>query len=256
LGISLEPTQRFSNRVENYRRYRPGYPSGVIDLIRVTGGLGAGARVADVGSGTGIFTRQLLEAGFEVSAVEPNEAMRLAAEEDLRGYPGFHSIGASAEGTGLPDQAFCAVTSAQAFHWFKREAVRLEFHRILRPGGRVFLIWNGRCEKASPFDGEYQALLGTLGQSYDAVRESVLGTKQEMADFFSEGTFRSDYFDHEQVMTWTELRGRFLSSSYAPTEDDPGCGSVLSKLEDIFRKHESGGRVKFAMTTGVYHGQM
>lgn len=228
----------------------------MIDLIRVAGGLGVGARVADIGSGTGIFTRQLLEAGFDVSAVEPNEAMRLAAEEDLQGYPGFHSIAASAEGTGLPDQDFSVVTSAQAFHWFQREAVRVEFHRILQPDGRVFLIWNGRCEKGSPFDVDYQALLGTLGQSYDAIRDSVLGTKQEMADFFSRGTFRSDYFDHEQIMTWTELRGRFLSSSYAPTEDDAAYDSLLSKLEDIFRKHESGGRVKFAMTTGVYHGQL
>jgi hypothetical protein len=77
-----------------------------------------------------------------------------------------------------------------------------------------------------------------------------------MVDFFAPGTFRSDHFDHEQVMTWTELRGRFLSSSYAPTEDDPACGSVLSELEAIFRKHEREGRVKFAMTTGVYHGQL
>lgn len=212
--------------------------------------------MADIGSGTGIFTRKLLEAGFDVSAVEPNEAMRVAAEEDLRDYPGFHSVAASAEETGLPDQDFSAVTSAQAFHWFQREAVRLEFHRILQPGGRVFLIWNERCEKGSLFDGEYQALLGTLGQSYDGIRESVVGTKEAMAEFFIRGTFRSDHFDHEQVMTWTELRGRFLSSSYAPTEEDPGYGSVLSRLEAIFRKHERGGRVTFAMTTGVYHGQL
>jgi SAM-dependent methyltransferase len=252
----LEPTERFSNRVENYRRYRPGYPSTVIDLIRATGGLSAGARVADIGSGTGIFTLKLLEAGFEVSAVEPNEGMRIAAEEDLQGYPGFHSIAASAEETGLREHHFNAITSAQAFHWFKQEVVRGEFHRIVRPGGWVFLIWNERSEKGSPFDEEYQGLLATLGQTYDGVRESVLGRKQAMGDFFIPGTFRSCHFDHEQVMTWTELRGRFLSSSYVPTEDDPTCGGLLRELEAIFRKHERDGRVKFEMKTGVYHGQV
>jgi ubiquinone/menaquinone biosynthesis C-methylase UbiE len=253
---NIDPTRRFTNRVENYRRYRPGYPSLVIDLIRETCGPSAPLQVVDIGSGTGIFTRKLLEAGFEVSAVEPNEAMRVVAEEDLSGFPHFRSISAPAEVTGLPSHYFNAITAAQAFHWFERGAVRLEFNRILQPGGWCFLIWNERKPKNSAFNHEYQGLLATLGQSFEGVRDRVEADKTSLEDFFLTGSYREAHFDNPHILDWEELRGRFLSSSYVPTEEDPRYGTLLARLEEIFRKHEQDGRVEFEQQTGVYFGRL
>jgi len=248
------PTQRFTNRVDNYRRYRPGYPSAVIDLIRKSCGLATGGQVADIGSGTGILTRKLLEAGFEVSAVEPNDAMRAAAEEDLKDFPGFHSINATAEQTGLSTHGFPALTAAQAFHWFDRVRVGAEFKRILQPDGWVFLIWNERSANGSPFDREYEALLGTLGQTYEGVRNRA--GEKGLADFFRPGSYREACFDNPLSMTWEELEGRFLSSSYVPTEEDPRHLPLLLALEIIFHKYQQEKRVRFEQQTNVYFGQL
>lgn len=250
----MDPTQRFSNRVENYRRYRPGYPSAVVDLIRETAGLSTGAALADIGSGTGILTRKLLEADFDVTAVEPNDAMRQAAEEDLRTFPRFHSVAAPAEQTGLPDHHFAALTAAQSFHWFQREPARLEFRRILQPEGWAFLIWNERKASRSPFDGAYQDLLASLGQSYEGVRNR--SGEESLEDFFVAGSYQMAHFDNPQIMTWDELRGRFLSSSYVPAEGDPQHEPLLAKLEEIFHQHEKQGRVTFDQQTNVYYGRV
>jgi len=152
-------TGRFSDRVEDYVRYRPGYPSAVIDLFKAELGLGAGTCVADAGSGTGIFSELLLRAGATVYGVEPNPEMRAAAERLLAGYSGFHSIAAPAEDTGLPGGSFDLVTAAQAFHWFDAQRARTEFSRLLRPGGHVALVWNGRETASTPFLAAYELSL-------------------------------------------------------------------------------------------------
>ncbi len=116
-----DPTRRFSSRVQNYVRYRPGYPPAVIDLLKKECGLSPSTVIADVASGTGIFTRMLLENGNRVLGIEPNPAMRKAGEEFLSAYPGFASLGGSAEATSLPDHSVDMITAAQAAHWFDRQ---------------------------------------------------------------------------------------------------------------------------------------
>src|ERR1700687_2746837 len=86
------PTERFSSRVENYVRYRPGYPSADLDLLKTRCGLSPGAVVADLGSGAGILSELLLASGAKVIGVEPNDGMRAAAEARLRGQAGFRSV--------------------------------------------------------------------------------------------------------------------------------------------------------------------
>jgi SAM-dependent methyltransferase len=249
----MDVTERFSDRVENYRRYRPGYPAAVIDLVRETAGLEAGATVADVGSGTGILTRLLLEAGWEVFAVEPNGPMRLAAEEDLASWPRFHSVEARAEATGLREGSVEAITCAQAFHWLEREAARAEFRRILKPEGWVFLIWNERCT-GSGFDLAYHEILASLGHAFEGVRDRAEDKRLET--FFRAGTYREARFPNPTRMTWEALRGRFLSSSYAPAEGDPRHGEMLGRLEGIFREYEEDGRVVQEQTANVYFGRV
>lgn len=253
----MKPTERFSNRADDYRRYRPGYPLAVTELMREACGLKAGASVADVGSGTGIFSRLLLEAGFEVTAVEPNGPMQLAAEEDLGHFPRFHSVAAAAEQTGLPGASFDAITVAQAFHWFDHQAARREFQRLLRPGGLVFIIWNNRQIDSSPFARAYEDLLKALGESYEAVahRSQDVGPRG-IEEFFAPGVAQLAEFDNPHVMDWPGLRGRFLSASYAPAKGDPRHEDFLARLERIFRQHEVEGRVTFDQTTKVYYGKL
>ena len=253
---NLKPTERFSNRAADYRLHRPGYPAAIAGLMREECGLPAGAAVADIGAGTGRFTKMLLEAGYAVTAVEPNAAMRAAAEEELRGYPGFHSVGAPAEATGLAGGSFDAITVAQAFHWFDREAARREFARLLRAGGWVFIVFNRRVKDASPFARDYEEFLKTLGESY---RNSIHRNRAEMerarGEFFTAEPVRFAKFDNPDALDWAGLRGRFLSISYAPAEDDPRREELLGNLEQIFRRHAADGRVTFEQVTEVYYGR-
>lgn len=251
----MKPTVRFSNRAENYRKYRPGYPPGVIELIRRTC---SGDRIADVGSGTGIFTRILLEASYTVTAVEPNPPMRRMAEQDLSGFPGFTSVPGTAEETGLTGGSFCAITVAQAFHWFEVEPVRREFLRILEPRGWVFLIWNHRIVDASDFSRDYEELLRSLGESYRNVasRDQDDVGQARLKQFFGDGEVTKSEFNNPHVMDWAGLKGRFLSSSYVPAKGDPRHEEYVARLEDIFLNYERAGKVTFAQSTVVYSGRL
>jgi SAM-dependent methyltransferase len=249
----MQPTERFSRRVENYRRYRPSYPAGVIELMRQEGRLEVGARVADVGSGTGILTRLLVEAGWEVDAVEPNGPMREAAEADLGARAAFHSVAATAEATTLPEASVAAIVCAQAFHWFEREAAAREFRRILRPDGLVFLVWNERRED-SEFDCAYEAIIDSLGAGRAECGHGAV--QRNLEHFFRPETFREASFFNPQSMDWEVLRGRFLSSSYVPLEDDPRHPRLLGELEELFHRYQQEGRVVFAQNAWVYFGQV
>ena len=165
-----DSTQRFSSRVDNYVRYRPGYPPEVLELLRTECGLSPSSIVADIASGTGILTRMLLENGNRVFGVEPNPEMRRAGEQFLTRYPGFTSVAGSAEATMLDDHSVDIITAAQAAHWFERERARREFVRILVPGGWTVLLWNERDTDATPFLREYEQLLLTYGTDYKEVR--------------------------------------------------------------------------------------
>src|SRR5579885_3110804 len=133
--MPTDPTRRFSDRVENYVRYRPHYPDGVLDVLRTETGLTPTAVVADVGSGTGISAKLFLRNGNLVLGVEPNREMREAAERLLSDYPHFTSVAGTAEATTLPDRSVDYAVAAQAFHWFDHDRARHEFARILHPGG-------------------------------------------------------------------------------------------------------------------------
>ncbi len=141
---------RFSNRVENYIKYRPGYPNELIETLRLECGLTTDSAIADIGSGTGILTEMLLRNGNLVYGIEPNREMREAGERLLQGYPRFQSIAARAEETTLAPASVEFVTAGQAFHWFDREKARLEFHRILKPQGWIVLVWNEMQSESTP----------------------------------------------------------------------------------------------------------
>jgi SAM-dependent methyltransferase len=252
--MPVDPTRRFSSRVGNYVRYRPGYPSGVIDLLRKECGLTSSSVIADVASGTGIFTRMLLENRNRVFGVEPNSEMRKAGEEFLGAYPHFTSVEGRAEDTSLTDHCVDLVTAAQAAHWFDRQKARSEFIRILKPGGWTVLLWNERRIDSTPFLRDFEKLLLRYGTDYQSVRHER--TTQEIETFFAPSPFQIRTFDYEEEFDYPALEGRLLSSSYTPQFDDVAYRPMLQRLREIFDAHQMSGRVAFEYNTLVYYGQL
>ncbi|HST09985.1 MAG TPA: methyltransferase domain-containing protein [Terriglobales bacterium] len=249
-----DSTQRFSDRVENYIRYRPSYPPQVIEALRSECGLTASSSVADIASGTGIFSRLLLENGNRVYGVEPNREMREAGERLLVNFRGFMSIAGTAEATTLPDQSVDFATAAQAAHWFDLPKARKEFARILTPQGWAVLIWNERCTDTTPFLREYEDLLLGYGTDYEKVRHE--NTTDNIGEFFAPTPFEQRVFDMRQDFDYAQLEGRLLSSSYAPMEGHPKYEPMLKELRRVFDAHEKNGSIGMDYLTRVYFGRL
>jgi SAM-dependent methyltransferase len=250
----MDPVKRFSNRADNYARYRPGYPASVIDILKSNCGLKETSIIADVGSGTGILSELFLKNGNRVFGIEPNAAMRLAAERLLGVYENFVSVEATAEATTLKLAGVDFITAAQAFHWFDREQAWKVFARILKPGGWVVLIWNERRLASSPFLREYENLLLRYGTDYQDVRHEKVAA--EIAGFFAPETFELKNFDNAQHFDFEGLKGRVLSASYTPEPGHANFEPMLAQLEAIFNSHKHNGIVTFEYETKVYYGHL
>lgn len=248
-----DSVERFSNRVENYVKYRPTYPRAVLELFKTEMGLTAGSIVADIGSGPGISARLFLENGNHVYCVEPNAAMREAAETAFQSLENFHSIDGNSGATMLPDDSVDFVTASQAFHWFKPEPTRKEFLRILRPGGYVVLIWNERQLDTTPFLREYEQFILEHAKDYSVVRHENI-TSGEIYDFFRQ-EMHTATFDNRQIFDFEGLKGRLLSASYIPLEGDPSFPGMVKDLEMMFAKHSEQGRITILYTTSVYYSR-
>jgi SAM-dependent methyltransferase len=247
--------QRFSNRVADYVRYRPGYPAAVLDLLRAECGLRGGHVVADIGSGTGILSELFLKNGNRVYGVEPNTEMRQAGKQYLASYDGFSSIEGSAESTSLDNARVDFVTAGQAFHWFEPAAARREFIRILKPAGWVVVLWNERLTDTTPFLRAFEALLRKFGTDYSRVNESY-PREEQMRAFFQTGAYRQQQLPNLQVFDFEGLAGRVRSSSYMPAQDHPQFAPMMAELKRIFEAHQQNGCVRMEYLTRLYFGQL
>lgn len=252
--MSKSPTARFSNRVENYVRYRPGYPPEVLDLLRAECGLLPSHIVADIASGTGIFTRLLLENGNSVFAVEPNTEMREMGIHQLESFHRLVSVAGTAEETSLRSASVDFVTAAQAAHWFDLPRARAEFVRILRPGGWCVLIWNERRTATTPFLRDYEQLLLTYGTDYKDVRHER--TTAIIHEFFAPAPHQERVFDLRQQFDYEGAAGRLLSSSYVPLEGHPGYAPMMQEFQRIFRLHAKDDKIEFEYNAQVYCGHL
>ena len=250
----MKSTERFSNRVADYARCRPGYPAALGDWLVRHCGLKPGDAAADIGCGTGLFTRELLRRGLRVHGVEPNGPMREAGAQALAEFgAAFSAHDGSGEATGLPDACVRLACAAQAFHWFDPVAARREFARILVPGGHAALIWNVRGED-SPFLRGYDALLQKHAPEYAKSGIPAQANLDTITPFFAPAGFEQRNFDYAQHFDYDGLRGRLLSSSYAPAAGTPGHEPMLDDLRKLFDEHQHDGLVEFAYQTRAFVG--
>lgn len=248
----LDSIRRFSSRVENYVRFRPSYPEEIITTLERECSLTRDSVIADIASGTGLFTKLLLEHGNHVFGVEPNADMRSAGEEFLAAYPKFTSVNGTAEATTLANSSVDFVTAAQAGHWFDIPKARREFRRILKPNAWLVLMWNERKTDSTAFLRDYEQLLLQYGTDYEQVRHehTVVG------NYFDPATYQQNTFEIRQEFDYEGAKGRLLSSSYAPGPEHPSHAPMLRELRRIFNKHEKGGRVIFEYITRLYYGRL
>ena len=254
-----DPKARFSDRAENYAKYRPGYPREVLHFFEERGTLSRNSVVADVGSGTGVLSALFLESGYRVFGVEPNREMRQAAEGLLGRNPLFESVDGAAEDTTLADQSVDLIVVANSLHWVEQDAARAEFSRVVRPGGRVAIVWNVSRESGTPFREAYADLISTYKTNGGAG-----GAKEvyEMTEaFFDDGSgerpgYETANFPYSQVLDFEGLKGLVLSYSSMPALGQPGSQEMLRDLEKIFRSNESGGEVIMEYEVSLYCGRL
>ena len=250
----IDSRQRFSSRVENYIKYRPGYPPEVIETLRTDCHLTPDSIIADVGSGTGISTEMFLRNGNLVYGIEPNRDMREAAEKLLEGNVRFRSIAATAEETTLDSAGVDFVIAGQAFHWFDREQAKVEFVRILKPGGWCVVLFNERLTTTTPFLVDYEQLVRDYAVDYEQVDHRQIDL-ETIRDFFS-SEFKATQFKNLQVFDYAGVEGRLLSSSYMPEPDHPNHRPMLAELKRVFERSQDQGRVNFEYLTKMYYGKL
>jgi SAM-dependent methyltransferase len=247
-------TTRFSNRVEDYVKYRPHYPAEAIDHIVNELALHPGSMVADLGSGTGISARPLLEWDIIVYGVEPNEEMRDAQEKYLGQYLLFRSVNGTSESTTLAPASIDHAIAAQAFHWFDPEATRAELSRILRPNGKLALLWNERQTATTDFLREYEALLHQFSTDYELVDHRNIN-EAKLDAFFQYG-YSSANFSNIQRVDYDGLLGRLRSSSYVPAKGETRFDEMVSTLESLYAKHQKSGYVDLLYDCKVFIGRI
>jgi SAM-dependent methyltransferase len=246
--------QRFSNRVADYVRYRPGYPSALLDLLRAECGFGPNHVVSDVGSGTGFLSELFLKNGNRVIGIEPNPEMRAGGDEYLSSYTNFSSVNGSAESTTLSIASVDFITAGQAFHWFEPQAARREFLRILKPGGWVVIVWNDRRMDEAQLTREYEDLLERFGIDYKRVKDAY--PERAQIQSFIAGPFIERDLPNHQTLDWDGFQGRLRSSSFAPTEGHPNFAPMIAELRRIFDAHQRDGRARMEYFTRVFFGQL
>jgi len=252
MAEGFDPEERFSEHAAYYAKNRPRYPVEILRYLESELSFSCVSTVADVGSGTGIFSEMLLKNGNTVFGIEPNQEMRKIAEAILSTYPNFRSINGTAESTTLPDQSVDFITAAQSFHWFDLPRTKPEFRRILRQNGWVVLVWNTR-RTSTPFLQAYEQLLSEAPIVSRRVRHEDIN-EQTLRSFL--GKFREVKLWNYQDLDYQGLVGRLLSASYAPLPGDPYYADVIAKLREIFERHEIEGLVRFEHVTELFAGQL
>ncbi len=248
----MDNTKRFDGKGEIYAKARPGYPSELLDYVKNILRFDEGSTFADIGSGTGIFTELLLNCGYRVYAVEPNADMRMKAEEKLGNNKEFVSINGTAGNTTLLKASVDCVTTAQAFHWFDAGSFKAECRRILKPGGKVIIIYNIRDESS-----ECNKALADIHRKYCSDFQGFSkGMNEEKCLAFFDGNCEIFRTDSSRMYDRQGFINRALSSSYSLCEGDKNYREYLSEINRLFDDFATDGTLTVPVYTVAYAGNM
>ena len=254
-----EPTRdtvaRFSDRADDYVKYRPHYSPEVVQALQQACGLRPQHLIADVGCGPGLLAEIFLQNGNRVVGVEPNREMRIAGENYLAAYSNFSMVDGSAEATGLADASTDFVIAGQAFHWFRGADTRVEFARIVKPDGWVVLVWHDRDAESTPFLRAYEGFVRRYSTDYEQVSHKYLASYDALQQFFAPDEMKLIRQHNRQQLDFDGLRGRLLSSSYIPKSGEP-YEAMMRELPHLFSSHAENGQVTLEYDTKIYYGHL
>jgi ubiquinone/menaquinone biosynthesis C-methylase UbiE len=250
----MKNTDRFSDRVTDYAKYRPDYPAELFSFIETELLRSETSVIADIGSGTGISSSHFLNDSNSVFAVEPNDAMRLKSEADLGHKKGFNAVKGTAEDTTLKEHSCDLIFCAQAFHWFDPQKALNEFERILKRDGYVALVWNDRNTDDSELSSEYEALINTHSIDYKKVNHKQIDLT--FLERVIPYPIRVKEFSNYQLLDEDGVLGRLASSSYMPGREHQNFPSMLDDVKMLFQRHNFGGKVKLTYTTRLFYFTM
>ncbi|MDR1687604.1 MAG: class I SAM-dependent methyltransferase [Clostridiales bacterium] len=248
---------RFDGMGEIYARFRPNYAPEFINYIFTELGADKNSVIADIGSGTGKLTAQLAPRCGKIYAVEPNADMRRIAERDLKDFANYISVAMPAENTGLEANCADIITVAQAFHWFNAQNFKAECRRILKPGGKVVLVWNRKLDE-NDFMRETDILTGKFCDSYKGRSDGALRGDSKDDDFSGlfEGKYEVLEFQNDYALNEEQFIGGNLSSSYAPKAGSENYATYVDGLKDIFGRYQTGGVVVIPNVTRCFAGEV
>ncbi|MEH7350054.1 class I SAM-dependent methyltransferase [Gottfriedia acidiceleris] len=233
--------------------FRPSYPIEYINYLLSENHLSEGSVFADIGSGTGILTKLLLEKKLNVLAIEPNNDMRGIAEKTLKIYDQYKSINATAENTSLKNNSVDLITVAQAFHWFDKEKFRLECKRILKENSKVSLVWNSK-DLLSPLMIELQEICKETCSKFKGFSGGIEDTPDVYNQFFKNGIYETMVYRNDLEMDLEGFLGRNLSSSFSPLREEKEFEPYRTALTNLFYKYGLNGKIIYPYITKSYLG--
>ena len=246
-------TNRFSNRVDNYVKYRPSYPIQLIDYLVSEIGVNKESTISDIGSGTGIFSKLLINKVKTIYCIEPNNEMRQYSEEIFKSYNNCHVNNGTAEATELEDNSIDFITVAQAFHWFNIRKTMKEFRRITKLNGIMILIWNNRLTNTK-FLNMYEYGLKKYANDYNEVNNKNISEAEIRKCYNSD--MKRVTFNNFQEFDFVGVMGRLLSSSYAPLEGTENYKRLREIIKEAYDKGAINGKVRFNYETELYWGTL
>lgn len=248
----MDTTKNFDGYAKDYTVGRPSYAAELIDYLFNNCNLNAESVIADIGSGTGKLSRQFLERGCRVYAVEPNNDMRHTSEIELADYERFYSVLGDAENTTLEDDSVDFITTAQAFHWFNGSQFRRECKRILKSSGRVALIWNVR-DMTDLLNQDLYNIYSKYCPQFKGFSGGIKKDDQRIKDFFNDHyTYVS--FDNPLYFDRDKFIARSLSGSYSLKEGDRDFNEYMDAINELFDKYSKDGIVVMANSSDAYIG--
>jgi SAM-dependent methyltransferase len=247
---------RFTNRVESYLKYRPGYPAEIYQVLLEEGIIKQSNHVADMGCGTGLSAELFLQNGHRVYGVEPDAAMLDGAKNYLSSYPYFVPVNASAHNCSLKNRSIDLIICGQSFHWFDREKTAAEFRRILQSDGHLLIMWNELNTSASDFMKVFVDFIEMFAVDYREVRSKIINAVEGLDGFFGHQSYQSKFFLNQQHLDLNGLNGRVLSMSFMPDQANKDHDFMMYCLRKIFQRYQETGKVKIEYLTKIYYGQL